>query len=89
MLNNNKKTKLKIAFDNSDFTYEKLAEIVGISKSYCYKIINVHKYKKNIYYGIAAKIARALNEDVSELFNEHQIFLIIKFPFGIQCKERR
>ncbi|SFK05165.1 MULTISPECIES: helix-turn-helix transcriptional regulator [unclassified Bacillus (in: firmicutes)] len=74
MLNNNKKTKLKIAFDNSDFTYEKLAEIVGISKSYCYKIINVHKYKKNIYYGTAAKIAKALNEDVSELFNEHQIF---------------
>ncbi|MDA2525875.1 helix-turn-helix transcriptional regulator [Bacillus cereus] len=74
MLNQNTKTKLKTAFDNSGFTYEELAEVVGISKSYCYKIINNHKYKKRLYYSTASKIAKALNEEVSILFDEHEKF---------------
>ncbi|WP_337360682.1 helix-turn-helix transcriptional regulator [Bacillus mycoides] len=72
MLNNKPKTKLKLAFDKSEFTYEELAVIIGISKSYCYKIINSHKYKKRIYYSTASKIARALNAEVTDLFDEQE-----------------
>ncbi|MGW6151321.1 helix-turn-helix domain-containing protein [Bacillus mycoides] len=74
MLNENSITKLKTAFDKSDFTYEGLAEVIGISKSYCYKIINAHKYKKRLYYGTASKIAKVLNEEVADLFDEHENF---------------
>ncbi|WP_144489714.1 helix-turn-helix transcriptional regulator [Bacillus thuringiensis] len=67
-------TKLKSAFEESGYTYEELALKIGISYSYCYRIINNDKYKKNIYYSLAAKIARVLKKDISDLFDEQVKF---------------
>ena len=39
-------TQLKQAFKESGYTYQELATILGISNSYCYKIINNDKYQK-------------------------------------------
>ncbi|WP_035430918.1 helix-turn-helix domain-containing protein [Bacillus sp. UNC322MFChir4.1] len=68
------KTKLKMAFEKSGYTYEELAKNLGISCSYCYKIINNEKYKKKIYYSLASKISHELKSDIKELFDEQVNF---------------
>ncbi|PFW87217.1 transcriptional regulator [Bacillus pseudomycoides] len=74
MNNSTTKTNLKKAFEDSGYTYEELAKLLGISYSYCYKVINNEKYKKNIYYNLAAKIASVLKKDVTDLFGEQVDF---------------
>ncbi|MEK4655979.1 MULTISPECIES: helix-turn-helix transcriptional regulator [Bacillus] len=74
MNNSTTKTNLKKAFEESGYTYEELAKLLGISYSYCYKVINNEKYKKNIYYNLAAKIALVLEKDVTDLFREQVEF---------------
>ncbi|WJE54294.1 helix-turn-helix transcriptional regulator [Bacillus cereus] len=74
MNNSTTKTNLKKAFEDSGYTYEELAKLLGISYSYCYKVINNEKYKKNIYYNLAAKIALVLKKDITELFGEQVDF---------------
>jgi len=45
-MNKVKKTKLKKAFEESGYSYEELAVTLGISYSYCYRVINNERYKK-------------------------------------------
>ncbi|ARJ20488.1 transcriptional regulator [Bacillus mycoides] len=63
-------TQLKKAFKDSGYTYQELAGILGISSSYCYKIINNDKYKKNVYYSLASQIAGVFKRDIVDLFEE-------------------
>ncbi|MFB5555026.1 helix-turn-helix domain-containing protein [Bacillus cytotoxicus] len=67
-------TKLKTAFKKSGYKYQELADVLGISCSYCYKLINNHQYKKKISYNLASRIATALKADVVDLFEEQVDF---------------
>ncbi|MBG9612477.1 MULTISPECIES: helix-turn-helix domain-containing protein [Bacillus] len=67
---NSEKTQLKQAFKESGYTYQELAGILGISNSYCYKIINNDKYQKNIYYNLASRIACVFKKDIANLFDK-------------------
>ncbi|UGO51580.1 putative helix-turn-helix transcriptional protein [Bacillus phage vB_BanS_Booya] len=67
-------TKLKTAFKNSGYKYQELADALGISCSYCYKLINNHHYKKKISYNLASRIANVLKSDVVDLFEEQVDF---------------
>ncbi|MED1303087.1 transcriptional regulator [[Bacillus thuringiensis] serovar konkukian] len=75
MVVNTEYTKLKMAFKESGYTYKELSKLLGISYSYCFKIINNEKYKKNIYYSLASKVADVLEKDIKDLFDEQVIFL--------------
>jgi len=70
------KTELQKAFEESGLKYHELAEMVGISKSYCYKIIN---WNLRVYYDIAVKISQVLGRDTSILFKEQEKNLPFKF----------
>ncbi|MEB9377021.1 helix-turn-helix transcriptional regulator [Bacillus cereus] len=67
-------TKLKAAFKNSGYKYQELADALGISCSYCYKLINNHNYKKKISYNLASRMANELKADVVDLFEEQVDF---------------
>ncbi len=69
MQNETKKTELQKAFEESGLKYHELAVMVGISKSYCYKIIN---WNLRVYYDVAVKIANVLEKDTSILFKEQE-----------------
>ncbi|MGE6550278.1 helix-turn-helix domain-containing protein [Bacillus mycoides] len=69
MRNKLKQTELQKAFKASGLKYHELAQIIGVSKSHCYKIIN---WEMRIYYDTAVKIANALGKDPSLIFQEHQ-----------------
>lgn len=69
MQNKSEKTELQKAFKDSGLKYHELAEIIGLSKSHCYKIIN---WNIRIYYDTAVKISKALGKEASILFQDHQ-----------------
>lgn len=74
MKTNVEETKLKTAFKNSGYKYHELADALGISCSYCYKLINNHHYKKKISYNLASRMANVLKSDVVDLFEEQVDF---------------
>ncbi|MCQ6527888.1 helix-turn-helix domain-containing protein [Bacillus mycoides] len=63
------KTELQKSFEESGLKYKELASIVGISTSYCHKIINQNL---RVYYDVAHKIAKALGKEPSLLFKEQE-----------------
>ncbi|PFZ02958.1 transcriptional regulator [Bacillus wiedmannii] len=69
MQNETKKNELQKAFEESGLKYHELAIEVGISKSYCYKIIN---WNLRVYYDVAVKIANVLGKETSVLFKEQE-----------------
>lgn len=69
MQNETKKTELQKAFEESGLKYHELAVMVGISKSYCYKIIN---WNLRVYYDVAVKISNVLGKETSILFKEQE-----------------
>ncbi|QWH60169.1 XRE family transcriptional regulator [Bacillus mycoides] len=70
----NNETKLKMAFQASEYKYQELADELDISCSYCYKLINNHNYKKKISYNLASRMAHVLKENVVDLFEEQVDF---------------
>ena len=71
-------TQLKQAFKESGYTYQELATILGISNSYCYKIINNDKYQK-IYYNLASRIAFVLR-GILLIYSRSNLFFEILIP---------
>jgi plasmid maintenance system antidote protein VapI len=69
MQNETVKTELQKAFEESGLKYHELAVMVGISKSYCYKIIN---WNLRVYYDVAVKISKVLGKETSILFKEQE-----------------
>ncbi|PGA40072.1 helix-turn-helix domain-containing protein [Bacillus toyonensis] len=69
MQNETAKTELQKAFEESGLKYHELAVMVGVSKSYCYKIIN---WNLRVYYDVAVKISRVLGKETSILFKEQE-----------------
>ncbi|PRT25508.1 helix-turn-helix domain-containing protein [Bacillus thuringiensis] len=69
MQNETAKTELQKAFEESGLKYHELAVMVGISKSYCYKIIN---WNLRVYYDVAVKISEVLGKETSILFKEQE-----------------
>ncbi|QRY16957.1 helix-turn-helix domain-containing protein [Bacillus cereus] len=69
MQNQKQLTALQKAFEDSGLKYHELANMVGISKSYCYKIIN---YNLRVYYDVAVKISNVLGKETDILFNEQE-----------------
>ncbi|OOR30274.1 helix-turn-helix domain-containing protein [Bacillus cereus] len=69
MQNETAKTELQKAFEESGLKYHELAVMVGISKSYCYKIIN---WNLRVYYDVAVKISNVLGKETSILFKEQE-----------------
>ncbi|MDR4328318.1 helix-turn-helix domain-containing protein [Bacillus pseudomycoides] len=69
MQNETLKTELQKAFEESGLKYHELAKMVGISKSYCYKIIN---WNLRVYYDVAVKISKILGKETSILFKEQE-----------------
>ncbi|MCU5668871.1 helix-turn-helix transcriptional regulator [Bacillus cereus] len=65
MKNEHGKTELQKAFKESGLKYHELGERLGVSKSYCYKIING---QTRVYYDIAVKIAGVFGKETSVLF---------------------
>lgn len=74
MPNINKKTELQKAFEESGFKYQELADELGISKSYCYKVINYNNYGLRVYYDLAVKLSEVFGKEVSVLFKEQENF---------------
>lgn len=69
MRNQKQLTALQKAFEDSGLKYHELASMVGVSKSYCYKIIN---YNLRVYYDVAVKISNILGEETDILFKEQE-----------------
>ncbi|PGS61396.1 transcriptional regulator [Bacillus cereus] len=69
MRNKLKQTELQKAFKASGLKYHELAQIIGVSKSHCYKIIN---WEMRMYYDTAIKIANALGKEPSLVFQDQQ-----------------
>ena len=69
------------AFEDSGLKYHELANMVGISKSYCYKIIN---YNLRVYYDVAVKISNVLGKETDILFNEQE-----KFEYEVSLSETK
>ena len=60
-------TKLKINREKAGYSYEKMAEILGISKCFYWQI--EHK-KRRLYYDMAKKIANIFKLKPDDLFYE-------------------
>ncbi|AJH65311.1 helix-turn-helix transcriptional regulator [Bacillus cereus] len=63
------KTELQKAFEESGLKYHELAKRIGISKSYCYKIIN---WNLRVYYDVAVNISKVLGKETTILFKEQE-----------------
>ncbi|MEC2865060.1 transcriptional regulator [Bacillus thuringiensis serovar kyushuensis] len=82
MRDKSKQTELQKAFKDSGLKYHELAQIIGVSKSHCYKIIN---WDIRIYYDIAVKIANAFGKEASLIFQGQQK----KFGEGVANNETK
>ncbi|MGR5983885.1 hypothetical protein ACT7CN_26110 [Bacillus cereus] len=49
-------------------------QLLAYQRAIAIKLLMLINIKKRLYYGTASKIAKALNEEVADLFDEHENF---------------